>query len=84
MFPQRHLRLKHVCRGIWHFHLSLLKGLCARVRCKTEAIKTVWCDSITQMRPFCSLIFMALTWLTKEFRIVNWNVDSFWYADPIK
>jgi len=57
--------------------LSLLKGLCARVRCKTEDIKTVLCDSIAQIRPFWSLIVMASTWLQIELRVVNSNVDAF-------
>ena len=57
----------------WNLALPLLKGLYARVKCKTEDIKTVLCDSITQIRPFWSLIVMASTWLKTEFGVVKWT-----------
>jgi len=66
----------NVHRGILHFHLSLLKGTCTRVRRKTEAKNTVLRVSVLQTGPFWRLSAMAST----EFGVVNRNLDEPWYG----
>ena len=75
MFRQRHLHRKDRQGYIARPYFTLKKAMCA---CKTlnRSLKTVLCDSMSQMGPFWRLGVIATSWIKTKFRVVDGNLDA--------